>query len=149
MIPRTKDICTCHGLKRVIVSKKGGGKYCQEGNKKRLSEKKAFVKATLPKSEDNEYGQAEVFRQIAMERPHTSAISGVQISNLRPINFFHILGKGAYPKYKLLKENILIVTAKEHEDWHQRRHELKNKPEWRPIFEKYDELKTRYNNTYK
>lgn len=77
----------------------------------------------------------EFFLEIWDERPHKSEISG---DPLLPkghpkwhFQFLHVLGKQAFPKFKLEKWNIILALPGEHDDQEQyeifrnRRDELK------------------------
>ena len=62
-------------------------------------------------------GELFVFREIWSERPHVSQISGTPI--LFDVRcFHHVLTKGAYPEHRLNKENIILLTKREHEQVH-------------------------------
>lgn len=62
----------------------------------------------------------KMFAEIWEEREHVSEVSGKPL--LYPNNsqwhwqFAHVLGKQAYPRYKLRKENIMLMLPKEHEE---------------------------------
>ena len=61
-----------------------------------------------------------MFEAIWNDRPHVSEISGQRlIENPNDFHFYwqfaHVLGKQAYPRYKLNPENIMLMTWKEHE----------------------------------
>lgn len=61
-----------------------------------------------------------MFRAIREDRPFLSEISGDQlIWNESDFHYYwqfaHILGKQAYPSYKLNPDNIILMTWKEHE----------------------------------
>ncbi len=64
-------------------------------------------------------GEKEVFEMLWNERPHKSQITGEPIHEAVPTNFLHVLAKGKnrYPKFKLLKENIIIGTDEDHHFW--------------------------------
>lgn len=147
-------ICTCHGQHRLIVVKAG---LCKQGNdekkcslshrvrdrnernksicrKRRNGSKKVFKKAT---------GELELFKEIYEERGPYSQISKQWVGpDIRA--FSHILSKKSYPAFRLKKENIIIKTPEEHHLWETQRHKLKDKPEWKFIFELEKELKKEY-----
>ncbi len=91
-------------------------------------------------------GEKEIFADIWKERPHKSEISGEPIHEPTPSNFMHVLAKGQnkYPKYKLLKENIILADAEEHHMWDNARHLIVNDKNWAWIFALETELKSRY-----
>ena len=81
--------------------------------------------------------QKELFDHIWGTRPHVSEISGKPLVGKNHMmyhwQFAHILPKGAYPKYRLNPENIMLMTWEEHqsqesfEAFQQRKQELKEK----------------------
>ncbi len=91
-------------------------------------------------------GEGVLFDEIWKERPHKSQISGDPIHEPAPINFMHVLAKGQnkYPKFKLLKENIVLVTDEEHFQFDNARHEIVDDKDWIWIFLLEAELKKRY-----
>ncbi len=91
-------------------------------------------------------GEREIFDAIWKERPHKSQITGDPIHEPAPINFLHVLAKGQnkYPKYKLLKDNIVIGTDDDHFMWDNARHLIVDNKDWAWMFELESELKARY-----
>ena len=69
---------------------------------KKVVKAKVFRKAT---------GEKEVFEKIWEGREHKCFVCGVNINEPLPINFSHILSKGAYPKFRLNPDNIVIKCA--------------------------------------
>jgi len=61
----------------------------------------------------------KLFLQIWNEREHVSQLSGKPLFYPNHLKwhwqFAHILGKNVAPKWKMNKENIILVTPKEHE----------------------------------
>lgn len=97
----------------------------------------------------NKGSQKILFDLIWNERPKVSEVSGKPLlqDKTHPKfywQFSHILSKGAYPKYKALKENIKLVLPEEHELWEHKKHLLQDKEEWKWVFCKSEELKERY-----
>ncbi len=95
-------------------------------------------------------GEKEVFAEIWKERLHKSQISDEPIHEPAPINFMHVLAKGKnkYPKYKLLKINIVLATDDEHFAWDNARHLIVNDERWAWLFELEAELKEKYKNEF-
>jgi len=94
-------------------------------------------------------GEAELFAEILNERGRKSEISGTPLYHVGPENFIHILAKGQnkYPRFKLLKRNIVIGTAEEHREYDFGLHEkLRKLPEWKRIFELREQLIDEYKN---
>lgn len=110
------------------------------------------LKRTPIKYRKKPTGEREIFIQIANERGRKSEISGKYIHPLGPENFMHVLAKGQnkFPKFKLYKKNIRIVTADEHQEYdHGSQEKLRKLTEWKWIFELRDELIEEYKNYHK
>jgi hypothetical protein len=90
--------------------------------------------------------QRELFFKIWMERPHYSEVSGAYLGeDARAHYFAHILGKGAYPAFKLREDNIVLLTMEEHRQFDQGDvDKLKKDPRWSKVFEKKELLKQEY-----
>jgi hypothetical protein len=57
-----------------------------------------------------------LFFKIWTKRPHNSQLSGTPLGNEPLTTFFdHLLEKKAYPQFKFEEENIILVTATEHD----------------------------------
>ncbi len=145
-------ICKCHGEQRLIVVKAG---YCYFGNHEVKKWKKGIKENRVTKItrkpvflKRRPTGELNLYKEIWDERPHKSEVSGEPIPFFHVWCFSHILPKGLYPKYRLNKENIIIKTPKEHYDWGNRRHKLKDDPNWAPVFELYETLKQQYVQEY-
>ena len=134
---RPKKKITARALDPDVINRLLG-----EGKLQKGSTFKAKPKPMRKRAQRKGLTQMDVFRQIWAERPHYCEICCKPIPEPRAGNFFHILGKGAYPKYKLLKENILIsccfdgVSEGCHELFHARGRSLASMPNWIPVFEK-------------
>ena len=64
--------------------------------------------------------QADIkfFKEIWNERPHYCEITGAFLGDeFNPVFFSHILTKASHPKFRLLKENILLMSYKIHTEW--------------------------------
>lgn len=87
-------------------------------------------------------GQKTIFMEIWNERPHVSEVSGEYLGNEPNVSFFsHILGKKAYPRFILNKNNILLMTFEEHYEFDF------GSPEgsmWDKVFELKEQLKIEY-----
>jgi hypothetical protein len=98
-----------------------------------------------------------MFLEIWEERPHKSFVSGKNLDVYRRGTFFvnlfaHVLGKGAFPRYKLNKENIVLLTPQEHhlldagtKDQRERYAE-QNNCSWEKLYELKEKLKQQYYN---
>jgi len=97
------------------------------------------------KKKVNPGDQKKMFIEIWKERPHVSELSGEYLGDEMNAWFFaHILGKGAYPHLKLVKENIMLVTQAEHWTLDQQTHRAKAYDLYDPFFEKAQQLKEKY-----
>jgi len=60
----------------------------------------------------------ELFREIWIERPHYCECCHKELGEIPLAHFFsHILSKGAFPKYKHNKDNIILICMNCHNDW--------------------------------
>ena len=90
-------------------------------------------------------GQKELFFKIWEERPHVCDLCEKHLgSQPMAFHFSHILGKGSYPRIKLLPDNIMLNCFECHREWDQgvSPQSLKN---YQKFSEKRDELKIKYN----
>lgn len=82
--------------------------------------------------------QTELFNFIWETREHVSELTGKPLLNRNHPQwhwqFIHILGKGAYPSFKLREDNILLGLPDEHTN--QEQYDIFN--------EKHTELKRKY-----
>jgi len=117
---------------------------CIGCNKKRLSGNRSESK--LLKGNPGPTGELAMFKEIWAERPHTCFITGKVIKYFSVSNFAHILPKSRYPKYRLNKDNIVLMLPEMHSlydhfhvkiDW--------NKKEWKELLEMRESLKIEYN----
>lgn len=121
---------------------------CAICNKKRLDKGKDKVKPT---------GEKVMFEQIWEEREHKSFLTGKPLDYHLGKNtwfnlFAHVLSKAQnkYPKFKLYKKNIILLTPEEHrlldhgtED-ERRRYAEEEGCDWDLILELKEELKYEY-----
>ena len=87
--------------------------------------------------------QKQMFQQIWNDREHVSEVSG------RPLlpqghpqwhwQFAHVLSKGAFPRYKLNPNNIMLMLPEEHE----------RQEQFDAFQRKKDELKRKYHESPK
>ena len=94
-------------------------------------------------------GEKVLFDLLFEERAKVSQVSGKPlISDKNHFQFYwqfsHILTKGAYPKYRGLKENIKLVTPEEHDLWEHHKDKIKDDPKWQWVFDKAEQLKSKY-----
>lgn len=92
-------------------------------------------------------GEGNMFVEIWEEREHVSFVTGLILPTPDPRTYYfsHVLTKGAYPKFRLNKENIVFMTLKEHQIWEFRRHTVKDHEDWKKVFQLALKLKREYN----
>lgn len=92
-------------------------------------------------------GEAWLFRKIWNElepEERCSFITGYPLEDVHTMHSFyfaHVLSKGSAPEFRLKKENIALLTLKEHRQWDTARHEIRDNPLWIKMFELEKELK--------
>lgn len=94
-------------------------------------------------------GELPMFYKIFEERGPYSEINGEFLGEFNVCFFLHILAKGKnkYPEFKLLEENIVLGSLKQHHDFDNARYRCVD-PGWQKVFEKEAELKERYKLLY-
>lgn len=98
-------------------------------------------------------GQRELFFYVWNNRPHISEISGAYLGHEAVAHFFaHIIGKGAYPSFKLREDNIVLLTREEHYAFDQGDVTKlpdyeKHRAKWEELLEKKQLLIQEYNRT--
>jgi hypothetical protein len=104
-------------------------------------------KTTIKKKFKAPSGQLECFKMCWAEREHVSEVSRDKLM-IFDINYFHhILSKQSYPKFLLNKDNIILLTRKEHRLVHDHSFEdlIKMDSRWFAVQERYQKLKQLYN----
>ena len=87
----------------------------------------------------------ELFFELWREREHYSFVSGVFLGHEARAHFFsHILPRSTYPEAALDPENIVFMTFDEHQLYEFNSHKVKDKPEWKKVFDLRDALKEKY-----
>ena len=86
--------------------------YCKYHQYKRTDRK--ISKKYYPLKSRKPTGEKELFEEIAKERLPTSFISGIFLDLNDVRCYAHVLPKGKYPKYRLNKKNIVLLTPEEH-----------------------------------
>lgn len=118
---------------------------CEYHNNKRKRKDKPTKQYVRKKT-----GELEMFKEIWEERQHYSEVSGTYLGEDLDVSFFaHILPKGSYPKYRLRKENIILLTKKEHTQLDHAVQEIKDNPDWEFIFRLREDLERQYNEEMK
>ena len=95
-----------------------------------------------------------MFQEIALEREPISVLSRKPIRELTVNCMSHILPKGRYPKFRLYKKNIMILTPREHRLYdfgtmkERNAYAEKTGCDWGVIHKMKDELKEEYELKY-
>lgn len=102
------------------------------------------AKKPIPKVSDKRQGgsgELILFKAIWSTRPHRCEVTKKVIKDFDIRCFMHVLSKGAYPAFRLLDKNILLVTPEIH-------NEYDNGDRSAPLFDNvrllHDELETLY-----
>lgn len=106
------------------------------------------IKRTPLKRKFKKTGEKPIFLEIWGERPHNCQVCKKPVEFSHFI-FSHVLGKQAFPKFRLKKENILIKCYEWggtgcHTKWEHRTEEMRTEERWQWVFELYDKLKQEY-----
>lgn len=90
----------------------------------------------------------EFFKKEWEKRGGKCFVTG-DVITFSPLCCFHILGKGAFPNYRLNPDNLIFVKPQYHVDWHSmgRQRLLEKDSSWQKVFDMYDALKDGYENT--
>ena len=85
-------------------------------------------------------GEIELLDRLIRERGPFSEISGAPLVEKDHPKYhwqlFHILGKGEYPELRLEDHNVILATPEEQDAWTNRKWTLKDKAQWKPVFER-------------
>jgi hypothetical protein len=144
---RSKMLCLDCNAARLKMGKelRADKKPLQEGWQKPSQKPSRKEKPAYRPKERKATGEWAVFMEIWKERGGKSEISGDRIYQPRPINFMHVLGKGAYPRFRLRKDNIVIGTGDEHYSYDFGDvTKLRQDKRWSFVFEKFEKLKQEY-----
>lgn len=148
MIPRKLKICKCGCGRKGYIWSHGMLKECwyknasKKPNKAITGMKKGLV------DKDTEKGEKSFLDKIWQDRPHISEVSGAKLEIWVGTPFFyncfsHLLPKGKYPEYRLVTENLALISPQEHMDFHSKTREdlLKLNKNWQKIFDRIDEMR--------
>ncbi|KKK49900.1 hypothetical protein LCGC14_3130390, partial [marine sediment metagenome] len=114
---------------------------------KPLAPPKNPLKRTRIKYKRKTTGEGVFLETIWDTRPHVSWLSGKPLGDeYNVMCMFHVLGKGAYPGYRLYDKNIILTTPQEHHNWHNMTKVklLEKDPRWQDVFDLYEELQQEY-----
>ena len=92
-------------------------------------------------------GEKAVFEEIAKERPHICFVTGTPIRELTVSCFAHVLNKNSFKRYRLNKENIVLVHPWVHECYDKGpRAKLQPYPGYKKLLDLHDRLLAQYHN---
>jgi hypothetical protein len=113
--------------------------------KEEAKPKSKGLKRTQFKKKYKATGEMDLFKHLWETRKHRCYVTGRELE-FSPSICFHILGKGAFPAYRLNPSNIIFVNAEYHTDWHTLSREklLQKDSRWAYIFKLYEMLKIAY-----
>ena len=132
---------------------------------KALQQTKSLQRHHYIKKKRSPTGELNLFKEIWKERPHQSELSGKRLFVYQDpdtkeldigqfvLFFAHILSKKMYSKFRLRKDNIFLLTPKEHHlldqgtEEQRKEYALQNNCDWNIIYKKSDELKQLYKTT--
>lgn len=96
--------------------------------------------------------ELDLFVEIWNERPHVSEVSGKRLMpkpshtdegawRMWVSQFSHLVPKGSYRGMRLRKENIVLKTVEEHDQWHNipKSELVTMHPGWAAIIDRYNE----------
>lgn len=89
--------------------------------------------------------ELEFFKSEWDKRGGRCFLTGEKIP-FHPASCFHVLGKGAFPKYRLKPENLIFMKIELHNDWHALGQNkcLEKDARWKMIIDLYEKLKIEY-----
>lgn len=107
---------------------------------------KGLKRTALKKKFNKPTGEKDLFLEIWNERPHVSEINGDPLGETPHVYFFmHVVGKKAYPNFRLKKKNIKLATFDQHYYYDNGGPcPDPNPKDWDKIHELADELKIEY-----
>ena len=91
-------------------------------------------------------GELPIMLEIWEERGPFSQVSGEHLGEFNVSFMAHILPKGQnkYPKFKLKKENIIIISFDEHFQFDHQKKSIINQELWQWVFQLEESLKEEY-----
>lgn len=92
-------------------------------------------------------GERALNLEIWAERPHVDFVTGFPLPDEpKPAYFMHVLGKGAYPAFRLYKKNIVLGSEATHYQYDFQTTE--DDPRFDKLNELKEELKAEYNKKH-
>ncbi len=101
-------------------------------------------------------GELEIFKDIWNKRPHVSFLSNKKLNEFSVSLFAHVLPKGQnkFPKWKLKPNNIILLTAEEHDlldkgtKAQREKYAQQNNCDWNKIYKLYNQLENDYKKEF-
>jgi hypothetical protein len=90
-------------------------------------------------------GELALFKEIWEERERRCVITGDLLGGFSVGNFAHIIPKSTYGRYRLNRDNIVLMRYDMHKMYDHQTHEAKRDVRFQKIFEKAEQLKKQYN----
>jgi len=91
--------------------------------------------------------QKDLFKDEWIKRRHKCSVCREPLPIYSPYWMAHVLGKGAFPAFKLLSGNIRILCGTCHDLYDKQTHVAKKDPRFKELFEFQQELIVLYNLT--
>jgi hypothetical protein len=131
-----KSLCREHTKQRHIASAESKGMVVDAKERKHPK-----IAKRSEKNKELVKQQTLMFWEIWNERKHKSEVSGLPLGAFDIRYFSHVLTKAAYPKFRLKKENIVLMTPEEHFSWE---FDDRKDPKFAKVIELESELKREY-----
>jgi len=93
--------------------------------------------------------QGEFFKDEWLKRKHECYVCGEPLVFFSPYWMAHVLGKGAFPAFKLFSGNLVILCGDCHDLYDKKTDEAKSKPMFAELFELKEKLEILYHKVIK
>ncbi len=115
-------------LKKQKENPQGTSRISKRGKAREVPAGEKFTNSTIKKKPYKATGELVVFKMIWEERPHICQVTGDPVLEFDPWCFMHLLAKKPFPKFRLRKDNIWLVTRFVHGEYDNgdRSHEMFN-----------------------
>lgn len=131
------------GMCRTCSTRKDAGKKLQTKNN--IPRQKIGNKNNSLGKRTKKTGELKIFRKIWEERPHACQVCGVSLPVFDHWNYAHCLSKGSFNKFRLLKENIILMCRECHTQYDCG--STINDPKFQWVLELKQKLKQQYYET--
>lgn len=139
---RKKKICDgCQ--KETYIFSRGRCQACAKASYSRPKQSGAKTKFSgNPKRNNKKTGEIIIFREIWEERPHKCEVCSVYLPVFDHWNYAHCLSKGSHGKFRLNKDNIILMCRKCHSQYDNG--SVVNDKSFKWVLEKKEKLKQQY-----